>query len=91
MVSSSAGPFPAPKPERNWVDGGWCTLGDGEFKRKVRLMLDLGAQRTIGSRSLFDAMAEDVRKGNLGAARVTSEIRNQWGEGCHGTKFRMVN
>ena len=63
------------KLETNWVDGGYCTLGDGEAQRKIRLMLDLGAQRSYGSRSLFKGIAKDIRKGNLGAARREATTR----------------
>ena len=49
------------KLEENWVDGGWCIIGHGPHKRQVRLLLDLGAQRSFGSRSLFYDMAKDIR------------------------------
>ena len=79
------------KLESNWVDGGWCTLGDGTHQRRIRLMLDLGAQRSCGSRSLYDDIAADIRKGNLGAARLAREIKNQVGEGFQGTRQKMDN
>ena len=46
------------KLEGNWIDGGWCTIGAGKYKREIRLQLDLGAARSFGSRSLFKSIAK---------------------------------
>ena len=79
------------KLEENWIDGGWCSIGSGDHQRQVRLLLDLGAQRSFGSASLFPGIAKDIREGNLGAARIASEIKGQWGEAFNGKRSRMYN
>ena len=79
------------KLEENWIDGGWCTIGSGDHQRQVRLLLDLGAQRSFGSSSLFTSIAKDIREGNLGAARIASEIRGQYGEAFNGKRSKMYN
>ena len=87
---NSAPPLPYTL-EENWTDGGWCTLGSGEFELEVRLFLDLGAQRSFGSLSLYQTIVDNIRKGNMGAARVATEIRNQFGEGWNGVRKPMTN
>ena len=79
------------KIEENWIDGGWCEIGDGKYKRHVRLLLDLGAARSVGSRNLYADIAKDIREGNLGAARIATEIRNQYGDGYNGKVDKMTN
>ena len=79
------------KIEENWIDGGWCEIGDGKYKRHVRLLLDLGAARSIGSKNLYMNIAKDIREGNLGAARIATEIRNQYGDGYNGKVEKMTN
>ena len=95
QTSPSEGENEAPplpyKLEENWTDGGWCTLGSGEFELEVRLFLDLGSQRSFGSLSLYKTIVENIKKGNMGAARVATEIRNQVGEGWHGGITPMTN
>ena len=57
----------------------------------MRLFLDLGAQRSFGSLSLYKPIVENIKKGNMGAARIATEIKNQFGEGWHGGRKPMTN
>lgn len=66
--------------EENWIDGGWCVISDGKYKRHIHLLLDLGAARSFGSRNLYAGIVKDIREGNLGAARIATEIRNQYSD-----------
>ena len=69
---ASVQPF---KLEENWIDGGWCSIGDGKFRQQVRLMLGLGAQKSFGSTQMYASIAADIKAGNLGPARIATEIK----------------
>ena len=77
------------KPEKDWIDGGWCTIGEGEFQTQLRIFIDLGAKCSYASRQLYDILCPLIRKGNLGAARIANNVSRIAGNGWDGSNTKM--
>ena len=79
------------KPDKRWLDGGWCWIGWGENKVQLRLYVDLGADCSFSTQGMYKHIAALAKAGNLGCARLASEVPKVMAESWDGARVPMKN
>ena len=79
------------KLEGDITDAGWCWLGWGEKRVHLRLGVDLGSTCSFGTTGVFDEIMPMIKAGDLGAARLASEVPKVVADSWNGKKDEMKN
>ena len=77
--------------EKNPIDAGWCWLGWGAKRIQLRLYIDLGATCSFSTQGIYAIVAPKATSGELGCARIASEVPKILSDAWDGRKIPMKN
>ena len=79
------------KLEGDITDAGWCWLGWGEHRVHLRLGVDLGSTCSFCTTGVYEQILPMIKNGELGAARLATEVPKVLADSWNGKKATMKN
>ena len=77
--------------EKNPIDAGWCWLGWGATRIQLRLYIDLGATCSFSTQGVYKEASVKAKNGELGCARIATEVPKILADSWDGRKVPMKN